>query len=455
VAVVATIATLLTWTVGPAAFGQDDEFVLGSGRSEARVVRFGPSAGNLSLAPMVGVALADYLNQLGRSESRAFEFSALNDSVPDGFKEEFPSARSESREENSDEGQTIRKAGTPEESPVSVGSMRQAARSNDTPYGESVFVLGDFELVPGVVEISGARANSRVGIIDGAIREARGITTIGRMELGGGAVVLRGMRWEAVQRTGAEEAASGSFTVEGITIGGQDLPVPTDAEQLASAFEQINAAIKPTGLQISVPTGTAQGGVVRISPLQLRIADSEVGNAVLGPVIGGAQPVREPITAGLIESFPQSASAILLADVTLGVFSGASNFDVELGGATAFTEGETFDDPFGDFELGGFDDFGPVTDVGGAGGDTTGAGVGGTAGTPGTPGTPDQVIEQEAPATAGNGGGGQAVATPISETTDTGPGMAILVGLVGLFAAVGMAAADWHRIRNAQRMIPA
>ena len=55
------IAPAMNMTSGFAG-GATNDFIAGSGNSYAQVFRVGPTAGRLSLAPVVGLSLADYLD---------------------------------------------------------------------------------------------------------------------------------------------------------------------------------------------------------------------------------------------------------------------------------------------------------------------------------------------------------------------------------------------------------
>lgn len=456
VAVLAVVATGLGGA--PAASGEEpgEPFVIGSGRSEARLVRVGPSAGQLSLAPVIGLALTDHLNNLARAESRLADYAALESSLPPELIDAAPSLKVTSTDEGGGEGKVVTTAGTPEGSPATVGATRQSARADATPHAEAAFELGALDLLPGVVEVGNGLARSSTEVIEGATRAARGVTTFGTVSLGDGAVVLQGLRWEAVQRTGREETVSGGFSIEGIQVGGQALPLPSDPGELAPLFEQVNATIAPLGLQLVAPVVTTDGGVARISPLMIRGGGSELGNTVLAPAIGALQPVREPVADALIGANPEFATAFLLADVTLGVLSGGSAFEIQLGGASAFTEGEAFEDPLGGFELGaGPDVLGTIGPGLGTGTPVSAGtvGAGAIAGIPGTPGTPGVATPgaATAPVSVARSVGAQLAGRTIPGTRG---GAAALVGFLGLLGALGMAVADWQRLRGGSRTIP-
>lgn len=439
VAVVALGAVGITALVSPAS--ADEDFVAGSGQVTTRVVKVGPTAGRLSFAPSVGLATAQFTESVGRAESKLFDFAALDSSIPKEIIEQTPSIRVDSSDEGAEKGQTRTSAGLPDDSPIKAGGTRQSVRATDQPLGESLFVLGDFSPVPGMVEMSGARATSRSGIVGGATRESVGHVEIGRLALGGGAVVLEGLSWDVRQRTGKAKEAVGTFGVEGITIGGQHL-APPRPDQLPAAFTQINTALKPLGLRLDAPVGGNQGGVATITPLGIHIEASTVGKAVGPPLLDAVQPVRDPIANGIISASPDAGGLVTLGDVAAGALAGRGGLDLQLGGGSAFTEGERFANPFGSFELGA-GGAGPVSLGGGSvtGGDFA----------------PGAVTGGDAPSTAkgsGRDGGKLELAGATRQEGSTG-GAAAVVGLVGLLAVLSMAGADWWRLRHEPRRIPA
>lgn len=441
-AVVALTAVATTAIVSPAA--ADEDFVAGSGQVTTRVLRVGPTAGRLSFAPSVGLASAQYTSTVGRAESKLFDFAALDSSLPKELVEAAPSVRVDSTDEGAAQGTTKSSAGLPPDSPIRAGGTTQQARAGDDPYGEATFILGDFAPVPGVVEMSGARAVSRSGVVDHATRESLGHVEIGRLALGGGAVVLEGLAWDVHQRSGKQKEARGTFGVQGITIGGQHL-APPNADQLASAFTQVNGALKPLGIRVDVPVGGTDGGVATVTPLGIHLEASEPGRAVGAPLVGAIQPVRDPVASGLIAANAQLGGLVTLADVTTGALTGKGGIDLQFGGGSAYTEGERFANPFGEFTLGS-GGAGPVSLGGGSYGDSAFT-PGATTADDGTPG-----------AAAGKGGKNGAASDDLQlagarrQKGSTG-GPAAVVGLVGLLAVLSMAGADWWRLRHEPRRI--
>ncbi len=441
--------------------GAEEEFIPGSGKADARIINIGPKAAKLSLAPTIGVALADYLNTLGRGESLIADWVGLESSVPAQVLDLTPPLRAESTgpAECRDRVKV-----TPSGSPV--GAMEQRARAaSKGPFGESFFKLNNFG-VPSAFEVAGAVAHSTAQIIDGKTREAKAVTDISELSLAGGAVKITGLHWEAIQRTGADGIVHGSFSVEALKIAGVPIPLPEGG--LGSLADPINTALAPLGFAIQMPKVDKQGGVARITPLGITIFESPQRQLLLGPLFGSIQPVRQPLIDELLglgeeidtvtgggtttttegdrevafvgcsgdrqppaegtsttpSAREYAATGVLLTDITLGGLTGVSNVNVVLGGAQAFTEGESFDSAFGDGGL----KIPPLPQI-----ET----IPGAPGTPGTPGTPGD-LPQALPAAEEAG----------RTVPGSKGGVAIWIGLAGLVLAATIGGTDWYLIRR-------
>lgn len=445
-------AVLVAGAVPGLASGQEEEFVNGSGYASAQILRVGPTAARLSLAPILGLSLADYLSTLGRGQASAADWAAIGIAEP-ALPENTPLVKVEStgpdgRIENAvancsqtnepDEYSSRCFVAGGEAGGGGGGLMELFARARTTPFGESRFRLAAFE-VPGLINMGKGHATATSGIVDGNIRESTAVVEISGLDFAGGAVKLSGLHWEAVQRTGVGgevETVTGKFTVQGASAGG--VPLPILGGDLESVIGPLNAALAPTGFAMTLPEVQKLGDVARVTPLAIEIIDSPLGRQFLAPIISELQPIRDPLIQELITGedapFKDASAAVLIADLTLGIATGASQLHIELGGANAFTEGERFENPF--FSL---PELPPV--VGSLGSIFT-PGTAGTQGTPGTPGVQDT--------------GELVAALPQSPAQRTVPGdkggVAVMVGLIGLIAAAGLAAADWYRMRTARRL---
>lgn len=461
------LASLIPMSAGSA----EEEFIPGSGKADARIINIGPKAAKLSLAPTVGVALADYLNTLGRGESLIADWVGLEGSIPAQVLDLTPAIRAEST--GSAECRDRVKL-TPEGGPIGVMEQRARATAKG-PFGESFFKLSNISL-PGAFEVSGAVAHSTAQIIGSKTREAIGEVDIAELSLAGGAVKLTGLHWEAIQRSGSNGKIDGSFSIEALKIAG--IPVPLPEGGLAELLKPINDALAPLGISLALPVVEKQGGVARISPLGISIFESDARQAALGPLLGSIQPVRQPLIDSLlgvgvsiddatgasggatvtegdrevnlvgcpgdrqpppegVSTTPSAreyiATGVLLTDISLGGLSGVSNVNVVLGGASAYTEGEKFDSPFGDGSL--LPELPPITET-----------IPGTPGVPAIPGT-DGIEDVALPVDNG---------TTVAGRTVQGErgGVAIWIGIIGLVLAAAIAATDWYLIRRGRAVLP-
>jgi hypothetical protein len=142
------------------------------------------------------------------------------------------------------------------------------------------------------------------------------------------------MTWQAINRTGAVNETVGTFTIDGIEIGGQKVPVESDA---LAQLEGLNAALKPLGFLITAPKVRVEQGIVFVDPLVVAVIPSPTRDGITAPVIGGAQPIRDQVTKALLEQDCGNSTYITVADIVLGGVSGAGQIGLELGGVQATT----------------------------------------------------------------------------------------------------------------------
>ncbi|MDY7106021.1 MAG: hypothetical protein S0880_32950 [Actinomycetota bacterium] len=307
------------------------------------------------MAPTLGLALSDFLNTRGRGDVRTADFAALEDSVPAELRDQFPTVKVESTDEDSENGTT-----TSLGVPGGPGVAELHAEAGDNPYGASRFRAAPIDLA--AVSIDGGRAEAFSGVRDGDVREATSRVRIGTLNIGDGALVLEGLEWRAVHRTGAEEAEQAQFRVGAVTVAGQRFAAPEGAEQpLADAIAAAEPLLGPLGIQVQLPQARVEGGIVEMSPLRVRLADPALGSAI-APVLEAVQPARDALVDAVRSGTEDADAAILLADVAIGVIAGGSRLDLEIGGVSAQTA-----EPAARFDFGalggGFDLSDPPADV--------------------------------------------------------------------------------------------
>jgi len=436
-------AALIAFAPGSAR-SDSGPFIAGSGTAYAQFARVGPTAARLSLAPTLGLSLADYAGTVGRGQSTDADLAAIGVAQP-CLAAQIPTVRVTSTDKDASKGTTQYFAGGQDGSGRGGGAGELFARATSAPFGESRFRLAAFS-IPGLISVGEGFAHTSAGIVRTGVRQATATVEISSVDFGGGGVELGGLRWDAVQETTDKgRKVTARFTVQSAAAGGVPLSLPVGGGDLSSILGPLNAAIAPTGFAIRPPDNDSLSGVASVSPLSIEIINSPLGRQFIAPILAAVQPIREPLANQLITTmqglagpsssgcggaptFPDLSVSVLVADLAVGIAAGSADFHLELGGVNAYTEGTRFTNPF--FNV--LANAPPVS-----------RGVEtivhpGTAGTPGTPAVPGSDQAQ--------------LTTALPPTPRTIPGRrggdAVAVGAIGLGAAILLAAADWYRMRS-------
>ena len=499
VGLLGALITALTATGTGAVAGAETDFVAGSGRARANLFEILPRTGGLTIPVNLGRALTTYRGTAATASSTAvkppseppLERAAADDcstapvhgrgarsgtSTADrkAPSTDIPFASTlevNSEQQGAETGRQANLAATPPESPIQGVLQHQEVAASREPLGRASTTTGRLAFA-GLAELTGGQAEARTGVADGRTRLAEAAVTVARLVLVDGLIVLENLRWEAVQRTGAGERAEGSFSIGRVAVSGVPLPAPpTGADPLVP----VNQALAPTGLALDPPRFDPSGGVARVSPLSLRLADSALGRQVAGPLVTALQPVRDPVAQRLLAVSCDFGLAITVADVAAGILSGSGGVSFDIGGVSATTEGVRYDNPlagpFGDGSL-GFEAQPPSLDS------PAGAGPAAVQ-RPDNPNgpvhlddptssllpidepglsrpSPDPRPSQEmAGALPGSGGAQPAFLGPTSSRLPGHRGgTALVVGFVGLAGIVLVAAADALHVRRSTRSIP-
>jgi len=344
----------------PAPAPAEAPFVDGSGDAVADVARIVARASGLPFAVTYGGSLGHYQGTTARGEAAALDLGVLGLllTTPMGCgraplrPDQLPHRTvADSRAGSASAAQDAAGAGP-------VGAGREEATARPGALGEAAFT--SVGLGAGALLSAGeARSSGVAELVEGRGRRATAAVRIGNVDLAGGAVSLRGLRWSAEQRTGAGgavTAADGTFGLDTIVVGGVPLPTATPL-QLAAALGAANQAIAPFGLRLEPPRVTKSTGdrEVRVTPLKLVLGDGNVARPLLGPLMSEAQPGREALLAAM-QQFGRGGDcnlgragglAFTFGDVVAAAMEGAGGIDLELGGVVATTEGIDYGDPFG------------------------------------------------------------------------------------------------------------
>ncbi|MGH9085804.1 MAG: hypothetical protein ACRDYW_10160, partial [Acidimicrobiales bacterium] len=329
------LAVGLATEPGLAAPGAEETFNNGTGTAVALGYKVNPTNGNLSFGITAGEAIAGHQNTAATGQSRAINLGVIGVTLAgeacDGGDPTLP-AEDQPQPVIARSGEEGAEAGKTEtERP---GGMEKFARATTAPFAEAITTiapLGD----PASFFINGGQTITHSGIIDGNTREALARTELGAISIGGPTgIVINGMAWQAIHRSGAVEETIGTFEIGGVSLAGTPQTLPGDELQQAAA---LNDLLKPFGLVVTPPSVRVEQGIVFVDPLRFGVIPSPERDAVLGGVLSENQDTRAAITDALLEMDCGNASYITVADIIVGSVSGAGALGIELGGVTATT----------------------------------------------------------------------------------------------------------------------
>lgn len=350
-------ATLVAGTASSAP--AEPPFVNGSADAVANLGRVVARASGLPLATTYGGARAHYQGTSARAEAAAVDFGVLGFmlTTPMGCGRALltPDQLPKRTTADSSGGQGSASKDVAGSGPVGAG--REAASARSGALGESSFTSAALEI--GELLSSGeGKTSSAAELVAGHERRATASVRIGNLDVAGGLVSLRGLRWATEQRTGAGGRvlrAEGAFGVDTILVAGLPLPTATPLE-LAAAFGAANKVIAPLGLRLEAPqmTKSTADREVRVTPLKLVLGDGTAAKPLLGPLMEGAQPAREALLEAM-QGFGQGdcnlgsagGFSFTFVDVAAAAMQGSGGIDLEIGGVLATTEGVDYGDPFG------------------------------------------------------------------------------------------------------------
>lgn len=439
-----TVAALTGSVAQPGGAQEAADFNAGTGNAIAIAYKVNPVFGNLSFGITAGESVAGHQNTGAQAQSKAVNLGVIGVTLAgEGCNGADPTLPSSSQPQpvivSSDEPDSA--AGKRADL---AGAISMFSKADEQPFSQAITTvapLGD----PAVALISGGRSSATSGVVSPGVREARAVSEIAEIRLLGGAVVIKGLRWEAIQRTGAVTENIGTFSLGSLTAGGQTVALPNDAlEQLRILREVLQAV----GLTFEPPTTRVAEGIVFVDPLTIGIVPSALRDGLVGNLLTALQPVREGLVKAIFELGCNGAldilgnnagTAVTVLDLVLATVSGAGYTTLELGGVQATTA-----------EIEGF------------------SGLGDTPLLPELPGLGDvtDLLDVPSPSldlgatgtTGGTTGGGadddQTAAAPIADSDDGDRGGVLLaIGAGGLLLLLATAEGDRRKMRRAQREI--
>ncbi|MDE0802837.1 MAG: hypothetical protein OSA99_05885, partial [Acidimicrobiales bacterium] len=296
--------------------------------------------------------------------------------------------------------------------------------------------------LPGLVDVTGGRTEV-TSTADGTRTVA--VSEISRIDIAGGIISIRGMRWEAVRQLDPAVSTT-TFDASKLFLNGIEVPLPA-----GDVLPTIQGALAPVlgglGIELSFPQEIEIPDGIALTPLSVGVVPGEIRDGLLGPIFEAIQPARSTLADFLLDLDCGNSTYVTVLDVVLGAISGAGFTAVRLGGVqadartvelTSFLGGApaapapaqtpTLSDP----------STGVPTATGGSDSDS-----GATATTPSVPTatTPPQTVSDE-----------RAIG-PITVPGSRG-GPLVLIGLLGFLLAGLAAGRDRYLMRKAQRSVP-
>jgi hypothetical protein len=294
------------------------------GSASARVAAAGPILGGLSLEAGFATSTVDLVGQAARGESTTMSAGAANLFLSQGGAP--PLVPEPTRADSSGTPDAERSVAAPAGDFVRVGHERAHAEPGRS---EAVTRLGDLLFGPAASVVGGS---SFAGIAEDG---ARSSSAVGELRLGGAPapeVRLSELVWEAAQAKGASGEAS--FSIGSASIDGRPLAVASP-EQIAIAFEAINAVFVPQGIRLQAPavTTAAEGG--HVGPLRIELRDPPLNRALAGAAYSPLAPTvnQAQESAAKAAGDPRFDQALLGANLALALVLGNGGAGLELGGA--------------------------------------------------------------------------------------------------------------------------
>ena len=456
--------------------GADTTFIPGNATATAQAISVAPTTGGLNYAITLGISISNYQDMEAQSLSQTIDLGAIGTALEAAGcsggppilnpKDVPPSVQAESVNGN----QQLTDSITPAQSPIGVGS--ESANVTTQPTADSNTAVGAITVPGDFLTISGLSSTTHTSIDNGATRTATATSTIGSISLAKGLIQLGNLVWTAKQQTGATSTSSATFSLGTLTVAGVTLDlskyIPTTGNSSPQTLLNIiNTALSPVGFNIQWPAMTTlSDGTVQISPLSIGIDNNTLGQEVIGSNLGSIQSLRSAIVNALLNVNCNFATGILVGDIGIGVLAGGGNLNIQLGGASAETNDQAEQSPFGTGTLGA--GTAPAAAATGTNTGNTAAaaavaapvgntGLGGLS-TPGTAGTVGS--------TGAGGGAAKESLGPISKTTacvSLGPSgggcssgnVAVPIGLASLGVLVALFTWDYLRQRRRDKLLGA
>ena len=182
--------------------------------------------------------------------------------------------------------------------------------------------------------------------LDGNVRRATATSTADRLVILGGLVTIDHPTWTAATSSGATATGTGAFTTTGGTLFGMPRTPDQSVADLAGLAELLQNTLGFIGVGLDLPTVTVTPSSVAVTPLRLRLRDSQFGKSSLAPFMAAPLFGVLPSLDSTIKSAFDEASAQncdnkrlrQILDIVLQVLKGSGEIELPMGGVSVATD---------------------------------------------------------------------------------------------------------------------
>ncbi|WP_436795178.1 hypothetical protein [Actinospongicola halichondriae] len=326
-AVVATPATASASSASAARPAQTE--APGAGQGIAELIQVDPAIANLALTMRVGTSLAGHQNLGATSEARTVDLGFIGSiltsegcdggdpTIPPSAIPEIVSASSANPEDADGSSSDV------------AGLVSAFVQADSVPSSKAMSRLEPLGL-PGLVDVIGGRTEV-TSTADGHRTVA--VSEIARLDIAGGVISIRGMRWEAVRQL-EPAVTTTQFDAAKLFVAGAEIPLP--AGDVLPAIEQALAPVLDgAGIELSFPQQVEIPDGIALTPLSVGVVPGEVRDGILGPIFEAVQPARSSLADFLLDLDCGNSTYVTVLDVVLGAVSGAGFAAVRVGGVQA------------------------------------------------------------------------------------------------------------------------
>ena len=332
--------------------GAQDATAFRNGEAEATAQTFSASIvqGNANIGFTYGRTIANYRDTTGTAEARALDLGVFptlfgveqcDGSAPILNPATFPPKTRVDSGDPAAPNSRVASAYQPGFGTHGPGPLAGEQDATATKLPSSRAVTRSQRADMFLLVVTGGRTEVTTKLENG-IREAHAVSMADQLQIFGGLFTFHNVRWEATALSGARTATSGGFMFERATVLGS----PRTNQQVMADFagfkKGLEDLLRPLGATIKMPELVVEGGRARVTPMEFSIRDMPWGAKVIAPFLGDVQPLKEAMTAQLLEKDCKNESALLMLDVILGVLAGSGSIVVQAGGVEVSTADTDF-----------------------------------------------------------------------------------------------------------------